>query len=184
MIDYSTLALNLRRTFPVVLFSVFSACSSVSTQTAESVTTSEAVAVFQETCLSSLPDFSNFSELSRSVQLQAFSGLPGVNEAHQLPGKRLFVGLSGSPVGKTCVLIADSEDNAASLGQAVLSASMLSTNSTVKNQYPSSFFEYAVRLSNNSLLTQDLRNKSGPNRSIFFISVPLTEEQIRVLIYN
>lgn len=162
---------------------LLSGCASESVPVAESVSTNDAVSIFERTCLTGLPNFSNFAVSAVGLGLEK-TRLSGLDQVHWLPSKRLFVGLAESPSGRTCVIAFDSDDNAQQLGEAFLSAATKKTRTRIKKRYPSSFFEYAAQLSNGSLMTHDLRTKSGADRSIIIVTGPLTEEEIKTLIYN
>ena len=160
------------------------ACTTETTQRDASVSVAETVDVFERTCLASFPNFSNFSALAQSAGFKPFSAGSRLKEAYQVPGKRLVVGLTEAPSGVACFLSSDSEEDPQTLGQAMLNATKRKTRTTTKKAFPTSFFEYAVQLSNGSLLVHDLREKRSADRNIFSFTGPVTEQQARVLIYN
>ncbi|MEO9516887.1 MAG: hypothetical protein ABJH45_13980 [Paracoccaceae bacterium] len=164
---------------------VLSACTTgETTPSAQNVTTQEAVEAFKNTCLASLPSFANFSTSAKNAGLQSVRNIGPLNNAHQLPGKRLFAGLATTPSGTACSLVVDSNDSPQAVGQALLSAARAATRGGSEKAYPSSFYNFAVHLPNGSLVTQDIREKKNGDRSIVFVTAPVTEEQIPALIFN
>ncbi|SDX13836.1 hypothetical protein SAMN05444358_103134 [Ruegeria halocynthiae] len=164
---------------------VLSACApSGSSTPAEVATTQEAVSVFERTCLASLPNFADFSEKASAAGLQKIGGLAPLKNPHQLPNKRVIVGLVDSPSGVICNFTVDSNDDPKAVGSALLASARKAVGRGQGKSYPSSFYEYAVQLPNGSLITQNIRKKGDASRSQIFLSAPISAEQIPPLIYN
>lgn len=159
-------------------------CVSESVQAAESVSTGEAVSVFEQTCLAGLPNFSNFATLAGGVGLQKLRGSSVPDQVFQLPDQLIIASLVETPSGVVCAVTFESEDNAQQSGQAFLSAATRFTRSAIKKKYSSSFLEYAVQLSNDSLIAYELRVKNGAYRHTMIFSGPVSDQEIRTLIYN
>ncbi len=171
-------------TLLAITMAFVTACVSESVQAAEGVSTGVAVSVFERTCLAGLPNFSNFATLAGGVGLQKVRGSSVPDQVFQLPDQLIIASLAETPSGVVCVVTFESEDNAQQSGQAFLSAGTRFTSSAIKKRYPSSFLEYAVQLSNGSLIIHELREKNGAYRNTMIISGPVTDQEIRTLIYN
>lgn len=166
---------------------VLSACTTTTSETKPApqlATTEEAVVAFRKTCLASLPDFRNFSALAQKAGLKSVAEEGPLENAHQLPDKRLFVGLAPTPSGKVCNILVDSSEDPRAIGQALLAAARAQTGKGAEKAFPSSFFNFAIHLPNGSLFTHHIRRTRGGKRSLVFLSNPISEDQIPVLIYN
>lgn len=141
------------------------------------------VRAFQDTCLSGLPDFKSVPKLAKQAKMASFE-LPELDKSYVLTGYRVFVGTGQKNGIRLCVLTIDSKESARKIGSSFLKAAQQETGSGNVKKYKSSFFNYANQLSNGSVITHDVRKKSGFTRSIFTITSPVSEDQIQTLIYN
>lgn len=151
----------------------------------EPASTATAVSLFSRTCAASLPGFNDVPARAKAAGMVPAGTIGPIRQAQRLPRQLLVVGFVDSRVGRICAFVVDSNDDPARLGQEILKAARKVAGSGREKRYPSSFYEYAIRLSNGSLLTQDSREKGGArNRSIFFLSAPISEDQVPYLIYD
>lgn len=141
--------------------------------------------LFRKTCLASLPSFEGVKERASKLSL-----IPGRVEdsiyrasTFTVPEKNIGVVLTEVEGYKLCGIVVDSTDSSAALGKSLLATAQSATGGSAK-QFPSSHFEYAVHLKNGSVMSQDVRSKSGYQRNIVLLSEPVSEDEVAKLIYN
>lgn len=150
---------------------------------AKNATTQDVVRVFAETCLASLPNFTNFSVSVEGVPLKAADNAGRFENAHILRGKRLMVGLIKVPDVTLCNLTVDSNDNPETIGAAILSSARSVTGNGQERRFATASLEFAIQLSNGSLITQEVKVGTEGNTNVFFLTAPTSEEQIRTLLH-
>ena len=152
------------------------------TSASEYATTQDAVEVFERICLSSLPNFATFSASAEGMGLRAVESPDPFENVHVLPDTLLAVGLFSAQDAKICNITLHTDESLETIGTAVLSSARSIVGNGEERAFRSSSQENAIQLSNGSLIIQVTRVSGDKNSATFFLTSPISEEQIRALL--
>ncbi len=165
---------------------LLSACSESSVgDSTEASIAQQATFAFSNTCLASLPDFESFQSNARKASLRPSADSGNIRSVYLVPNSPVFVGLMDLPGAsdvEVCGLRVKSSKLPSSFGTEILKAARSATGSGSEEQFSSARFEYAIQLSNGSLLTHDVKESRDTYSNVFLITQPVPRERVPSLL--
>ena len=140
--------------------------------------------IFSAACLQTLPTFNGFDA---EVRRRGFTPQTQSSEGtlYVAPGEKLLTAGVVNIDGKTgCAVAFLGPEETASVGARILAETTRRTGGQPQEKLENAFFEYIYYLRNNSILSYDVRRKSGQIRHIFIVSPPVGRDEIPAYVFD